>query len=56
MKLFKDKLNLRYKGVQKTVEKKPKKRMEQVARKTIRIASEVKDHTTFEQKYKKHRC
>ena len=52
MELVKDKLNIRYKGLQTTVDKNTKKRIDQVARKTIRIATKVKDPRTFEQKYK----
>ena len=48
----KNKLNIRYKGLQTTVDKNTKKRIDQVARKTIRIATKVKDPRTFEQKYK----
>ena len=48
----KDKLNIRYKGLQTTVDKNTEKRIDQVARKTIRIATKVKDPRTFEQKYK----
>ena len=40
--LAKNKLNLRFKGVQQTVDKNIKKRIEQVARKTIRLATKVK--------------
>ena len=48
----KDKLNVRYKGVQKTIDANTRKRIEQVARKTIRIATKVKNPKTFEQRYK----
>ena len=50
--IAKDKLNLRYESVQTTLDKNTGKRIEQVARKTIRIATKVKDPKTFEQKYK----
>ena len=42
IELAKNKPNVRYKGVQGTVDKNIKKRLEQVARKTIRIATKVK--------------
>ena len=48
----KEALNLRYKGTQKQVNKNIKKHIRQVARKTVRIATKVKDPYTFEQKYK----
>ena len=49
----KDKLNVRYKGVQRTIDALTKKRIEQVARKTIRIAKKVKNPKTFERSFKK---
>ena len=49
IELAKDKLN---KGIQRTIDPHTKKRIEQVARKTIRIATKVKNPKTFEQKYK----
>ena len=52
IEIVKDKLNIRYKGVQTTVDKNTKKRIDKVERKTIRIATKVKDPKTFEQKYK----
>ena len=52
IELAKNKLNVRYKGVQRTIDKIMKKRKEQVARKTIRLATKVKNPKTFEQKYK----
>ena len=53
IEIVKNKLNVRYKGLQTTVDKNTKKRIAQkVARKTIRIATKVKDPRTFEQKYK----
>ena len=52
IEIVKDKLNVRYKGLQTTLDKNTKKRIDQVARKTIRIATKVKDPRTFEQKYK----
>ena len=52
IELAKNKPNLRYKGVQQTFDKKFKKRIEQVARKTVRLATKVKNPKTFEQKYK----
>ena len=39
----KDRLNVRYKRVQATIDKSTKKRINQVARKTIRLATKVKD-------------
>ena len=36
IKIIKDKLNVRYKGIQTTIDKNTKKRIDQVARKTIR--------------------
>ena len=50
--IAKDKLKVRYNGVQTTVNKKKEKRIEQIARKTIRIATKAKDPKTFEQKNK----
>ena len=52
IEIVKDKLNVRYKGLQTMVDKNTKKRIDQVARKTIRIATKVKYPRTFEQKYK----
>ena len=52
IELAKNKFNVRYKGVQRTVDKNIKKRLEQVARKTIRLATKVKNPKTFKQKYK----
>ena len=52
IELAKDKLNVRYKVVQRTIDAHTKKRIEQVARKTIRIATKVKNPKTFEQRYK----
>ena len=49
IKIVKDKLNLRYKGLQTTVDKNTKKRIDQVARKTLRRATKVKDPRTLEQ-------
>ena len=54
IELIKNKLNVRYKGVQVTVDKNTEKRIDQVARKTIRLATKVND-PTFEQKYKNYR-
>ena len=51
IEIIKNKLNVRYKGLQTTVDKNTKKRIDQVARKTIRIATKVKDPRTFEQKF-----
>ena len=48
IELAKDKLNVRYKGVQKTIDAHTRKRIEQVARKTIRIATKVKNPKNFE--------
>ena len=42
----KDKLNVRYKRIQRTIDVYTKKRIEQVARKTIRIAMKVKTQNT----------
>ena len=39
----KNKLNVRYKGIQRTIDKNIEKRIEQVAQKTIRLATEVKN-------------
>ena len=48
---IKDKLNIRYKNIQTSIdENTKKKRLKKVARKTIRIATKVKDPKTFEQK------
>ena len=43
IELAKTKLNIRYKGVQRTIDKNIEKRIEQVARKTIRLATKVKN-------------
>ena len=48
----KNKLNIRYKGVQRKIDKNIEKRIEKVARKTIRLATKVKKPKRFEQKYK----
>ena len=50
--LEKERLNLRYKGIQQQTDPVIKRKVEQVARKTIRLATKVKDPKTFEQKYK----
>ena len=50
--IVKDRLNVKYKGIQTMVNKNTKKRIDQVARKTTIIATKVKDPRTFEQKYK----
>ena len=47
-----DKLNNRYTGIQTSTDKNISKRLEQVARKSIRVATKVKDSKTFQQKYK----
>ena len=52
MEILKDKLNVSYKGIQTRIDKNTKKRIDQVARKTIIKATKVKDPRTFEQKYK----
>ena len=52
IELAKDKLNVRYKGVQRQINAHTTKCIEQVARKTIKIATKVKNPKTFEQKYK----
>ena len=45
-------LNLRYKGTQNQVDTNIKRHIQQVARKTVRLSTKVKDPKTFEQKYK----
>ena len=50
--LDKNKLNIRYKGVQRTVDKNIEKRIEQVAQKTNRLATKVENPKTIEQKCK----
>ena len=50
--IVKNRLNVKYKGLQTMVHKNTKKRIDQVARKKIIIATKVKDPRTFEQKYK----
>ena len=50
--IAKDKLKVRYKRIQRTIDAHTKKRIEQMARKTIRIATKVKNPKTFEQKNK----
>ena len=52
IELAKNKLNVRCKGIQKTINKNTEKRRDQVARKIIRLATKVKNPKTFEQKYK----
>ena len=52
IELAKYKLDLRYKRIQRTVDKNIKKRIEQEARKTIRLATKVKNLKTIEHKYK----
>ena len=52
IELAKNKLKIKYKGVQRTIDKNIEKRIEQVARKIIRLATKVKNPKTFEQKYK----
>ena len=47
-----ERLNFRYKGIQQQPEQTIKKKLEQVAGKTISFATKVKDPKTFEQKYK----
>ena len=47
-----DKLSNRYKGIQTLTDKNVSKRLEQVVRKTVRVATKVKDPKTFQQKYK----
>ena len=46
-----DRVNNRYKGIQTLTDKNVSKRLEQVARKTIRVATKVKDPKTFQQRY-----
>ena len=41
--------------MQRTVDKNTEKRIEQVAQKTNRLATKIKNPKTFEQKYKNHR-
>ena len=48
----KKKLNSRYKGIQQPINPNIRKKIEQVARKTVRLATKVKKPNTFEQKYK----
>ena len=50
--LEKEKLNLRYKGIQQQTDTDIKKKIEQVAWKTVRLAKKVKKPKTLEQKYK----
>ena len=50
--LAKNKLNVRRKGIQRTINKNTEKRKNQVAGKTIRLPTRVKDPKTFEQKHK----
>ena len=52
IELAKNKLNIGYKGVQETIDKSFEKRIKQVARKTIRLATKVKNSKTLEQKFK----
>ena len=52
IEIVKDKLNVRYKKLQTTVDKNTKKRIDQVARKTKRIATKLKNTRFFEQNYK----
>ena len=52
IEIAKDRLNVRFKGVQATVDKNTKKRIDRLARKKIRLATKVEDPKTFEQKYK----
>ena len=47
-----DRVNNRYKGIQTLTDKNVSKRLEQVARKIIRVATKVQDPKTFQQKYK----
>ena len=50
--LEKERLNLRCKGIHHQTDPFLKKKVEQVARETVRLATKVKDPKTFEQKYK----
>ena len=43
MEIIKDKLNSRYKRIQKTIDENTTKRLDQVSRKTIRVATKVED-------------
>ena len=52
IEIVNDRLNVRYKGVQTTVDKNTKKRIDQVSQKTIGLATKFKDPKRFEQKYK----
>ena len=51
--LEKEKLNLRSKGIQQKINPNIRKKIEQVARKTVRLATKVKEPNIFEQKHKK---
>ena len=51
IEIVKDELNVRYKGIQTTIDKNTEKRIDQVARKIIRIATKFEDPRPFEQKY-----
>ena len=46
------KLNVKYQGIQTQVEPNITQQIEQEARKTVKLATKVKDSKTFEQKYK----
>ena len=46
-----DRVNNRYKRIQTLTDKNVSKRLEQVERKTIRVATKVKDSKKFQQKY-----
>ena len=52
IEICKAKLNTRYKRLQAPIDRNIEKRLDQVARKTIRVATKVKDPKLFEQKYK----
>ena len=47
-----DKLTTRYKGIQTPLDKTIRNRLNQVVRKTIRVATKMKDPKTFKRKYK----
>ena len=51
--LEKDILNLRSEWIQQKINPNIRKKIEQVARKTVRLATKVKEPNTFEQKHKK---
>ena len=50
--ISKDNLNTRNKRIQAPIDRNIKKRLDQVARKTIRVATKMKDRKIFDQKHK----